>query len=229
MLRFDREPAGLKSAPCARGTRAGSVQGAGTVFVLSSRADAAQGNSPCLFSRLFCVRSVAIDVKLPGGGSGTNRDRAEGRGGPPAPRCVTRLSPRAGAFVCKMVPFVQSAAVVTEVLTMTCIAVERHRGLVRPFRRRWQSTPRRACAVLGKAPRARVLRRARLRAGLGRGGIRGVRSAPRLPPPSARLSFGPSPALENSLSDPPPWLKFPALFANFSSSKTAVSGAAVEL
>nr|KAF6402221.1 pyroglutamylated RFamide peptide receptor [Rousettus aegyptiacus] len=54
-----------------------------------------------------------------------------------------------GAFACKMVPFVQSAAVVTEVLTMTCIAVERHRGLVRPFRRRWQSTPRRACAVLG--------------------------------------------------------------------------------
>lgn len=77
-----------------------------------------------------------------------------GAGGAPAPRCVTRLSPRAGAFACKMVPFVQSAAVVTEVLTMTCIAVERHRGLVRPFRRRWRSTPRRACAVLGKAPRA---------------------------------------------------------------------------
>lgn len=183
-------PGGRARAPCR--ARAPSL-------FCPPRADAAQGNSPCFFSRLFCDRSVAIDVKLAGGGSGTNRDRAEGRGAP-APRCVTRLSPRAGAFVCKMVPFVQSAAVVTEVLTMTCIAVERHRGLVRPFRRRWQSTPRRACAVLGKAPGPRVLCRARLRAGLGRGGIRGVRSAPRLPPPSARLSFGPSPALENSLS-----------------------------
>lgn len=210
----------------APGGRAGSVQGAGSVSVLSSRADAAQGNSPCLFSRLFCVRSVAMDIKLPGGGSGTNRDRAERRaGGPPAPRCVTRLSPRAGAFVCKMVPFVQSAAVVTEVLTMTCIAVERHRGLVRPFRRRWRSTPRRACAVLGKAPGAGALCRA--------GARWDPRGSVRSPAPSALspsvLRALPSPGKLTLVSDPPPWLKFPALFANFSFSKTAVSGAAVEL
>lgn len=148
-----------------------------------------------------------------------------GAGGPLAPRCVTRLSPRAGAFACKMVPFVQSAAVVTEVLTMTCIAVERHRGLVRPFRRRWQSTPRRACAVLGKAPRARVLCRA--------GARWDPRGSVRSPAPSALspsvLPALPSPGKLTLVSDPPPWLKFPALFANFSSSKTAVSGAAVEL
>ncbi|XP_066108799.1 pyroglutamylated RF-amide peptide receptor [Saccopteryx bilineata] len=54
-----------------------------------------------------------------------------------------------GAFVCKLVPFVQSTAVVTEILTMTCIAVERHHGLVHPFRTRWQYTNRRAFTMLG--------------------------------------------------------------------------------
>lgn len=228
MLRFDREPAGLKSAPCARGTRGlRAGRGLRLCSVLAGRCRS--GKQPVPLFSIVLRPQRRHRRKTPRRRLGYQPRRRGGAGGPPAPRCVTRLSPRAGAFVCKMVPFVQSAAVVTEVLTMTCIAVERHRGLVRPFRRRWQSTPRRACAVLGKAPRARVLRRARLCAGLGHGGIRGVRSAPRLPPPSARLSFGPSPALENSLSDPPPWLKFPALFANFSSSKTAVSGAAVEL
>ncbi|XP_054417962.1 pyroglutamylated RF-amide peptide receptor [Pteronotus mesoamericanus] len=54
-----------------------------------------------------------------------------------------------GAFVCKMVPFVQCTAVVTETLTMTCIAVERHHGLVHPFRMKWRYTRRRAAAMLG--------------------------------------------------------------------------------
>ncbi|XP_031232488.1 pyroglutamylated RF-amide peptide receptor [Mastomys coucha] len=39
-----------------------------------------------------------------------------------------------GAFICKMVPFVQSTAVVTEILTMTCIAVERHQGILHVFK-----------------------------------------------------------------------------------------------
>ncbi|KAK1342290.1 hypothetical protein QTO34_015046 [Cnephaeus nilssonii] len=42
-----------------------------------------------------------------------------------------------GAFVCKMVPFAQCTAVVTEILTLTCIAVERHHGLVHPLRVKW--------------------------------------------------------------------------------------------
>ncbi|XP_036985882.2 pyroglutamylated RF-amide peptide receptor [Artibeus jamaicensis] len=54
-----------------------------------------------------------------------------------------------GAFVCKMVPFVQCTAVVTETLTMTCIAVERHHGLVHPFRMKWRYTLRRAFTMLG--------------------------------------------------------------------------------
>ncbi|XP_036045318.1 pyroglutamylated RF-amide peptide receptor [Onychomys torridus] len=54
-----------------------------------------------------------------------------------------------GAFICKMVPFVQSTAVVTEILTMTCIAVERHQGLVHPFKMKWQYTNRRAFTILG--------------------------------------------------------------------------------
>uniref|UniRef100_H0UWF3 Pyroglutamylated RF-amide peptide receptor n=1 Tax=Cavia porcellus TaxID=10141 RepID=H0UWF3_CAVPO len=49
-----------------------------------------------------------------------------------------------GSFICKMVPFVQSAAIVTEILTMTCIAVERHQGLVHPFKMKWQYTNQRA-------------------------------------------------------------------------------------
>uniref|UniRef100_A0A452TA65 Pyroglutamylated RF-amide peptide receptor n=1 Tax=Ursus maritimus TaxID=29073 RepID=A0A452TA65_URSMA len=54
-----------------------------------------------------------------------------------------------GAFVCKMLPFVQSTAIVTEILTMTCIAVERHQGLVHPFKMKWQYTNRRAFTMLG--------------------------------------------------------------------------------
>ncbi|XP_007532329.2 pyroglutamylated RF-amide peptide receptor [Erinaceus europaeus] len=54
-----------------------------------------------------------------------------------------------GAFICKMVPFVQSTAIVTEILTMTCIAVERHQGIVHPFKMKWQYTNRRAFTMLG--------------------------------------------------------------------------------
>lgn len=56
----------------------------------------------------------------------------------------------AGAFVCKMVPFVQSTAIVTEILTMTCIAVERHQGLVHPFKMKGQYTNQRAFTMLGE-------------------------------------------------------------------------------
>ncbi|XP_076996281.1 pyroglutamylated RF-amide peptide receptor [Tamandua tetradactyla] len=56
---------------------------------------------------------------------------------------------RGGTFICKMVPFVQVTAVVTEILTMTCIAVERHQGLVHPFRMKCQHPKRRAFTMLG--------------------------------------------------------------------------------
>ncbi|XP_028932160.1 pyroglutamylated RF-amide peptide receptor [Ornithorhynchus anatinus] len=54
-----------------------------------------------------------------------------------------------GAFACKMVPFVQCTAIVTEILTMTCIAVERHQGIVHPLKMKWQYTNRRAFTMLG--------------------------------------------------------------------------------
>uniref|UniRef100_UPI00398E9277 pyroglutamylated RF-amide peptide receptor-like n=1 Tax=Pristiophorus japonicus TaxID=55135 RepID=UPI00398E9277 len=52
-----------------------------------------------------------------------------------------------GAFVCKMVPFVQTTAVVSCILTMVCIAVERYEGIVHPLRRHYQNT--RAYKMLG--------------------------------------------------------------------------------
>lgn len=54
-----------------------------------------------------------------------------------------------GAFICKMVPFVQCTAIVTEILTMTCIAMERHQGLVHPFKMKRQYTNQRAFIMLG--------------------------------------------------------------------------------
>ncbi|XP_061665685.1 pyroglutamylated RF-amide peptide receptor [Syngnathoides biaculeatus] len=54
-----------------------------------------------------------------------------------------------GVFVCKTVPFVQTTAVVTGILTMTCIAIERYLGIVFPLRMRRQSTSRRAYKMLG--------------------------------------------------------------------------------
>lgn len=75
-----------------------------------------------------------------------------------------------GAFICKMVPFVQCTAIVTEILTMTCIAVERHQGLVHPFKMKRQYTNQRAFTMLGmliischghKAPELRNLNKNR--------------------------------------------------------------------
>ncbi|KAM9330473.1 pyroglutamylated RF-amide peptide receptor [Gastrophryne carolinensis] len=54
-----------------------------------------------------------------------------------------------GEFACKMVPFVQSTAIVTEILTMTCIAVERHQGIIHPLKMKWQYTNKRAFTMLG--------------------------------------------------------------------------------
>ncbi|XP_073197116.1 pyroglutamylated RF-amide peptide receptor isoform X2 [Lepidochelys kempii] len=62
---------------------------------------------------------------------------------------VRRSQERQGAFACKMVPFVQSAAIVAEILTMTFIAVERHQGIVHPLKMKWQYTNRRAFTMLG--------------------------------------------------------------------------------
>ncbi|XP_025951878.1 pyroglutamylated RF-amide peptide receptor isoform X2 [Dromaius novaehollandiae] len=54
-----------------------------------------------------------------------------------------------GTFACKMVPFVQSTAIVTEILTMTCIAVERHQGIVHPLKMKFEYTNKRAFTMLG--------------------------------------------------------------------------------
>ncbi|XP_061911471.1 pyroglutamylated RF-amide peptide receptor [Entelurus aequoreus] len=54
-----------------------------------------------------------------------------------------------GVLVCKTVPFVQTTAVVTGILTMTCIAIERYQGIVFPLRMRRQSTSKRAYKMLG--------------------------------------------------------------------------------
>ncbi|XP_077595428.1 pyroglutamylated RF-amide peptide receptor [Stigmatopora nigra] len=54
-----------------------------------------------------------------------------------------------GVLVCKTVPFVQTTAVVTCILTMTCIAIERYLGIVFPLRIRQQSTSKRAYTMLG--------------------------------------------------------------------------------
>ncbi|XP_077405920.1 pyroglutamylated RF-amide peptide receptor [Vanacampus margaritifer] len=54
-----------------------------------------------------------------------------------------------GVLVCKTVPFVQTTAVVTGILTMTCIAIERYLGIVFPLRMRRQSTCKRAYKMLG--------------------------------------------------------------------------------
>lgn len=59
----------------------------------------------------------------------------------------------AGVLVCKTVPFVQTTAIVTGILTMTCIAIERYQGIVYPLKMRRQSSPRRAYTILGM-PRA---------------------------------------------------------------------------
>ncbi|KAL6073591.1 hypothetical protein STEG23_027892, partial [Scotinomys teguina] len=62
---------------------------------------------------------------------------------------INRALAKVCAFICKMVPFVQCTAIVTEILTMTCIAVERHQGLVHPFKMKRQYTNQRAFTMLG--------------------------------------------------------------------------------
>lgn len=52
--------------------------------------------------------------------------------------------------MCKMLPFVQTTAVVAQTLTLTCIAVERHQGLVHPLQTRRQYTRQRAFTMLGE-------------------------------------------------------------------------------
>uniref|UniRef100_A0A671NRQ5 Pyroglutamylated RF-amide peptide receptor n=1 Tax=Sinocyclocheilus anshuiensis TaxID=1608454 RepID=A0A671NRQ5_9TELE len=54
-----------------------------------------------------------------------------------------------GVLVCKTVPFVQTTAIVTGILTMTCIAIERYQGIVYPLKMKRQCTPKRAYKMLG--------------------------------------------------------------------------------
>ncbi|XP_057198983.1 pyroglutamylated RF-amide peptide receptor isoform X3 [Triplophysa rosa] len=54
-----------------------------------------------------------------------------------------------GVLVCKTIPFVQTTAIVTGILTMTCIAVERYQGIVHPLKIKRQCTPQRAYRMLG--------------------------------------------------------------------------------
>lgn len=55
----------------------------------------------------------------------------------------------AGVVVCKTVPFVQTTAIVTGILTMTCIAIERYQGIVFPLKMRRHYLPKRAYKMLG--------------------------------------------------------------------------------
>uniref|UniRef100_A0A667Y373 Pyroglutamylated RF-amide peptide receptor n=1 Tax=Myripristis murdjan TaxID=586833 RepID=A0A667Y373_9TELE len=54
-----------------------------------------------------------------------------------------------GVLVCKAIPFVQTTAIVTGILTMTCIAIERYQGIVYPLKMRRQYTSKRAYKMLG--------------------------------------------------------------------------------
>lgn len=58
--------------------------------------------------------------------------------------------PLTGVLVCKTVPFVQTTAIVTGILTMTCIALERYQGIVYPLKMRRQYTLKRAYKMLGR-------------------------------------------------------------------------------
>ncbi|TWW81938.1 Pyroglutamylated RFamide peptide receptor AQ27 G-protein coupled receptor 103, partial [Takifugu flavidus] len=62
-----------------------------------------------------------------------------------------------GVVVCKTVPFVQTTAIVTGILTMTCIAIERYQGIVFPLKMRRQYSPKRAYKMLGLVWIASVL------------------------------------------------------------------------
>ncbi|TRY59989.1 hypothetical protein DNTS_021681 [Danionella cerebrum] len=62
-----------------------------------------------------------------------------------------------GVLVCKTVPFMQTMAIVTGILTMTCIAIERYQGIVYPLKMKRQYTPRRAYRMLGLVWTAAVM------------------------------------------------------------------------
>ncbi|KAI7796879.1 pyroglutamylated RF-amide peptide receptor [Triplophysa rosa] len=62
-----------------------------------------------------------------------------------------------GVLVCKTVPFVQTTAIVTGILTMTCIAIERYQGIVYPLKMKREYTPRRAYKMLGVVWMAAVM------------------------------------------------------------------------
>uniref|UniRef100_A0A672QSM0 Pyroglutamylated RF-amide peptide receptor n=1 Tax=Sinocyclocheilus grahami TaxID=75366 RepID=A0A672QSM0_SINGR len=63
--------------------------------------------------------------------------------------CSLNIYVYVGVLVCKTVPFVQTTAIVTGILTMTCIAVERYQGIVHPLKIKRQCTPQRAYRMLG--------------------------------------------------------------------------------
>lgn len=65
------------------------------------------------------------------------------------PHCFILLFTSAGVLVCKTVPFVQTTAIVTGILTMTCIAIERYQGIVFPLKMRRQYSSKRAYKMLG--------------------------------------------------------------------------------
>ncbi|KAM3592177.1 uncharacterized protein V6R79_014053 [Siganus canaliculatus] len=54
-----------------------------------------------------------------------------------------------GVLVCKTVPFVQTTAIVTGILTMTCIAIERYQGIVFPLKMRRQYSSKTVYKKLG--------------------------------------------------------------------------------
>uniref|UniRef100_A0A3B3TI13 Pyroglutamylated RF-amide peptide receptor n=2 Tax=Poecilia TaxID=8080 RepID=A0A3B3TI13_9TELE len=62
-----------------------------------------------------------------------------------------------GVLVCKTVPFVQTTAIVTGILTMTCIAIERYQGIVFPLKMRRQYSSKRAYKMLGLVWMASVI------------------------------------------------------------------------
>ncbi|XP_061115453.1 pyroglutamylated RF-amide peptide receptor [Conger conger] len=54
----------------------------------------------------------------------------------------------AGDFLCKLIPFLQVTAIATSILTMTCIAMERFKGIMYPLRLHSGFSPRHAINML---------------------------------------------------------------------------------
>ncbi|XP_064210003.1 pyroglutamylated RF-amide peptide receptor isoform X1 [Anguilla rostrata] len=55
----------------------------------------------------------------------------------------------AGDFLCKLIPFLQVTAIATSILTMTCIAVERFKGILYPLKLQSGYSPCHAMKMLG--------------------------------------------------------------------------------